>query len=298
MVTVRSPATTGNLGPGFDCLGMALDLFNEVTIEEGEGTRIETEGHSDVPSGPENLVYRAAAAVFQKAGRRIPELVLRCRNHIPISRGLGSSAAALAAGLVGANRLLGEPLSLEELLELGWRLEGHPDNIAPALFGGCRVVLEEDNGKLFHAPIPIPEGLSVILFIPNFPMPTQKSRSLLAPNVPRKDAIFNIARATLLAVAFASSRPEWLRLATQDRLHQPARATLFPAMYDIFEAALEAGAYGVCLSGGGSTILAFSHRLGDDVKIAEAMRERAQSKGVEGETLLTRPSLLGAHIVE
>jgi len=297
VVRVRAPATSGNLGPGFDCLGMALDLFNEASLEEGEDTSVLVEGYGGVPLNSENLVFRAAAAVFRKTGRRMPGLVIRCYNRIPISRGLGSSAAALAMGLVGANRLLGEPLGPEELLELGWRLEGHPDNIAPALFGGCRVAMERD-GRIFHAPIPVPEGLRLALFIPDFPMPTMKSRSLLSPEVPRRDAIFNIARAALLVASLATSRLEWLRAATEDRLHQPARSALFPAMYDIFEAALNSGALGVCLSGGGSAVLAFAAGEAEGVRIAEAMAREALKRGVRGEYLLLRPSPVGAHVVE
>ena len=174
-------------------------------------------------------------------------------NDIPIARGLGASAAARAAGLVGANALMDEPLSSDELLALGAELEGHVDNMAPALFGGLQVTVrdEEDWHRLS---VPLPEALRIVLLIPDFEMPTRESRSRLPRGLPMEDAVFNIGRAALLVAALAQSEWDLLDTATDDRLHQPARAEIFTALYEIIDAAKEAGAHGAYLSGGGSTI--------------------------------------------
>ena len=297
-VRVRVPATAANLGPGFDCLGMALELWNEVGVERGEGLSfsIEGEGKDIIARSTRNLVFRGVEAVFNRTGTQVPGLRLSSLNRIPLARGLGSSAAAVAGGMVAGNLLLGEPLAPEELLVLGTALEGHPDNVAPALLGGCQIVAR-DGDRVVSVPVPLPPGLLLALFIPDFPMPTRKARALLSPQVPREDAVFNISRAALLVRALTTGELEHLALGTQDRLHQPARRALFPAMERLFQAAREAGAYGVCLSGAGSAILALTDGQDKAEEIGRALEGAAGKEGLAGKALVTRPSLQGAHWV-
>ena len=295
-VAVKVPATTANLGPGFDCLGMALDLWNDILVETGKDViTIYGEGADTLSRGKNNLVYKAVSAPFQEAGISMPELSISCRNTIPLSRGLGSSSAAIAGGLLAGNELAGRPLSQECLLELGSSLEGHPDNVTPALLGGCQIVVREGE-RLIATPVPLPEELKVVLFIPDVPMPTDKARAVLAPNVSREDAVYNVGRVALLVNALTTGNLELLRVATQDRLHQPARQAIFPAMKNIFRAALEAGALGVFLSGAGSTVLALTS--GREMTIGYEMAEAAKKSNVRGEIKVTKPSKSGAYVVE
>lgn len=296
-VTVLVPATTANLGPGFDCLGMALDIYNEVSLEISEPFHIAIadEGATTLSQEKDNIVYQGIVAAYRRSNNALPPLRLTCLNRIPLARGLGSSAAAVVGGLVAANLLLGEPLSPEDLLQLAAEMEGHADNVAPALFGGCQISFRQDN-RVLHTPVPFPQDLQAVLFIPDFEMPTGKSRALLSPQVSRADAVFNLGRVALLITAFTTGKLGLLRLATQDRLHQPARQLLFPAMESLFQAALEAGALGAFLSGGGSTVLALANK--NAPAIEEAMLTTAREKGISGKARIARPSLLGAHRVE
>lgn len=295
-IHIRVPATTANLGPGFDCLGMALDIFNEVTVASSPSLTIsiQGEGAGQISLGEDNLVYRAMLTVFNKLGKPVPGLTINCYNRIPLSRGLGSSAAAVAGGLVAANELLGQPLSTDELLQLGAKMEGHADNIAPALIGGCQIVYQEA-GKYYNAPVPLPANLRAILYIPDFAISTTHARNVLPAQVPRTDAVFNLGRVALLTLALVTGKLEYLRAATQDRLHQPARQSLFPAMENLFRSALDAGALGVFLSGSGSTILAFSEGEAMAEVIGRAMQESGSKSGISGRVQLARPTAQGTH---
>lgn len=292
-VAIRVPATTANLGPGFDCLGMALDFHNTVVVDLAEETGIQVsgEGSQHLPRSNDNLVYKAFAALFDHVGQPAPRVLLSCHNDIPLSRGLGSSAAAIVGGLMAANAMTDKPLPTQHLLELGASLEGHPDNIAPAILGGCQVVVAE-GARIIATPIPLPPGLRAVLFIPDFAMPTAESRALLPDPVRRQEAVFNLGRTALLVAALATGKLEHLKVATQDTLHQPARSKLFPAMEVIFQAALEAGALGVFLSGGGPTVLALAGEKEEE--IAKAMLQAGARLGVGGRTRLARPSMAGA----
>jgi len=277
---------------------MALELFNEVVVKKGNklSIKVRGEGEGVIPLNEDNIIYKAISSVYQRAGKVLPPLDIYSYNIIPLARGLGSSAAAIACGLLAANYLLDEPLSKEELLHIGFHLEGHADNIAPALFGGCQIVAQDGKG-IIHTSIPLSPDLRAALFIPDFEMPTLKSRVLLPPFVSRADAVFNLGRVALLVLAFTTGQPQLLPVATQDRLHQPARQALFPAMEKIFDAASKAGAWGVFLSGGGSSILALTSDETSAYNIAKAMEERALREGIRGKTLITQPSPLGAHKV-
>jgi len=289
-ISVRAPATTANLGPGFDCLGMALDLWAEVVVSASE--------EALPPPGPPlgGMVVEAAQHLFAHVGKESPAgLSAEFRQEIPVARGLGASAVARAAGLLAANALLGEPLEREEILALGAELEGHADNMAPVLFGGLQVAVREGD-SVFHAGLAAPEGLKAVLFVPDMEMPTQESRQVLPDFLSREDAVYNIGRAALMVAALASGRLDLLDAATRDRLHQPARAKVFPAMEAIFRAARQAGALGVFLSGGGSTVLALASEREEE--IAQAMAEAAAGEGTSGHTIVTALSNAGARIVE
>jgi homoserine kinase len=320
-----APATSANLGPGFDCLGLALDLWNQLDVlpgpPEAEGAplvEVVGEGVSELPTSSENLVYRSISFLFHEAGLEMPPLRLRCHNRIPLKRGLGSSAAAIASGLVAANALCSSIFSANELLEMAATIEGHPDNVAAAVLGGLQlVVAEEEQGghplveaqliaplphqgrgkriSLFTAQISVSLELHAVLFIPELRIATADARAVLPEKVSRADAVYNMSRAALLVAGMATNHPEYFSVATQDRLHQPYRQSLFPAMKVIFAAGQDAGALGVFLSGSGSTILALTR--GREMTVAYEMAEAARRAGVAGQVKITQPTTRGAHVM-
>ncbi len=296
-VTVRVPATSANLGPGFDSIGIALELYNTVEIEAADefGVRLSGEGVDVLSQGQDNLVYQGVLAVYEKLQKRVPPLVLACENWVPLARGLGSSSAALVAGLVAGNEFLGHALSSEALLQIATKMEGHPDNVTPALFGGLQVAVM-NGGAVSHLRVPLAADLGIIVFVPDFPMLTSEARDILPRNVSRADAIYNISRASLLIAAMATGSLGHLKAATEDALHQPYRLKLFPAMDDIIRAAIDAGALGAALSGAGSSILAFA--LGGEERVAEAMAEAGAKAGVDGRTIITKVCYSGAQIID
>ena len=292
---VLAPATTANLGPGYDCLGLALDLWNELEVlpedaasAGGPVVEVVGEGAGELAQDGDNLVARSMSFLFREAGRDVPTLRIRCRNQIPLSRGLGSSAAAIAGGLVAANSLCDGIFGDDELLEMAATIEGHPDNVAAALRGGLQLVVT-DQDRLYAAPVPVPSELSAVLFIPDFRIATADARAVLPAQVSLQDAVFNAGRAALLIAGMASGKPEYFKLATQDRLHQPYRQSLFPAMKLLFRAALDCGALGVFLSGSGSTVLALAS--GREMTVAYEMAEGRQAGG------RARPGARDRHIV-
>jgi homoserine kinase len=288
-VTVRVPATSANLGPGFDSLGVALDWTADLVFTTSEAP-------VPRPSGPiEHMAVTAALAFYTRAGVAPPAgLSVDYRGDIPVGRGLGVSAAARVAGVVAANALVEGGHPPETLLSLATQLEGHADNAAPALLGGLQVVVEDD-GQFAHLRIEPPNDLRVALLVPNFSMPTQESRKALPDRLTRNQSVHNIGRAAMLVGAITQGRYDLLNVATGDVLHQPARSQIFPPMYPIFQAARDAGALGVYLSGGGSTIAAFgTERLEE---IAGAMREAAAAHGHDGKTRLCGFASTGATVV-
>ena len=298
-VEVRTPATTANLGPGYDCLGMALDIWNRLTVStlpagSTPTVQVNGEGEGELAGDTDNLTYRAMAFLYDEADTPIPPLELVCQNGIPLSRGMGSSAAAIAGGLVAANALLDEPFSANDLLEMAATIEGHPDNVAAAVHGGLRLVVMEDN-QIYTAPIRIPAELQAVLFIPENRIATVDARRVLPAEISVADAVYNMSRAALLVAAMEGNRPEYLKIATQDRLHQPYRETIFPPMKVIFAAARDAGALGVFLSGSGSAIMALTQERA--MTVAYEMFDAARLCGVEGRVEVTTPTELGAHVV-
>ena len=299
-VTVKVPATTANLGPAFDCMGMALDLFNTLTIgvSERPSFQITGEGETFLPRGPENRIFKAVKAAYTEMARQMPGLEILCHNEIPLMRGLGSSAAAVLEGLAAANALEGNPISIERLLDMAVETEGHPDNVAPALLGGCQIVVrdEQKGEKLITSRVKIAEGLKAVLFVPDFQMSTGKARALLTRDISRGSAIFNIGRTALLCNALSTGNWCDLAIATRDKLHQTAREAMFPAMPEIIEAALAAGAHGAFLSGAGSTIIAFATEK--EPQIGEAMSQAAARAKVAGKTMTLNPTDAGTQILE
>jgi homoserine kinase len=279
-ISVTVPATTANLGPGLDCLGLALNLYNKVVFEEtstGLSVSVSGEGEGIIPEDKTNLVVRAAERLFRLTGRRPAGLRVVQENQIPVSSGLGSSAAAALGGVLAANGLAGEPLDREELLALTIEIEGHPDNVSPALFGGLTLVVD-DNGKIIVTPIPIPE-MTVAVVLPEFNLPTAEARAALPVQVPLADAIYNAGRVGLLVRALETGDYDALRVATQDKLHQPYRLPLIPGLPGVFEAGQSAGAAAVALSGAGPSIIAFAQA--GHQEIASAMSQAFAAAGLK-----------------
>lgn len=259
MYRVKVPATSANMGPGFDCMGIALDIYNTVAAEEiPEGIVIENHGRDADLIGKDNsnLIYKAMETVFGKVGYTPTGLKITSYNEIPVARGLGSSAASTAAGLILANAMTGETLSLEEIIRLGTALEGHPDNIVPALIGGMTLSYSQDTSSVGYIKLDFPENLRMLVMVPDFMLSTTKARMVLPQQVELGNAVFNISRAALMVAALTAGKLEHLKYAVQDRLHQPYREKLIPGMQEVFEQAYDAGARGVFLSGAGSTIVA------------------------------------------
>jgi len=283
------------MGPGFDCLGMALDIWNTVEVTVGgSGVDISGEGHDSLPKDASNLVHKSVARVFEQLGRDVPEFRLSCHNEIPLARGLGSSSASLIGGLTAGNELCDQAFTEDEILQIASEIEGHPENVTPALYGGFRIAVNH-NGRIISAPVPIPEGLEAVLFIPDVPMPTEEARGILPPEISRTDAVHNIGRAALLVQAFTSGDLSLLDIATGDVLHQPARQAIFPAMKNMFRAAMAVGALGVFLSGAGSTVLALARDK--EFTIGYEMADAAAKSGIEGQVKITKPVSQGAQVV-
>ena len=296
-ITVRVPATSANLGPGFDSLGLALDLWNETifTLAIEYSVQIQGEGRERISSGENNLIIRSAQRLAEVVGKRLPPFHVDCVNRIPLSSGLGSSAAAKLTGLLGANALLGKPLSKSEILNLGTEMEGHPDNVAPALLGGLVVSIVEDGKVLAHKVYlenhqDSPIHITVVL--PDFHLSTQQARAALPDQVTLKDAVHNISRAVLVTEAFRSGDLDLLGKSMTDTLHQPFRLWLIPGAREAMDAAKEAGAAAAAISGAGPSIIAFSSKR--EETIGEAMTHAFEQAGLSARTFHLKMSNHGA----
>ena len=294
-VHVRIPATTANLGPGFDALGLALALYNEVVAAEGEGVsvKIEGEGADRLARDGANVVARGVKLAYEAVGRQFKGCALECVNRIPTARGLGSSAAAWVGGLVAGNALVGSPLSREALLSLAARAEGHPDNVAAAIFGGLTVSCGTAEG-VTAVPLPVSKSLAWVVLVPELTASTAEARALLPRSVPREDAVFNVQRVALLLAGLQAGRPETLSSALDDRLHQPYRLKLFPWMPAVAAAARAAGALGCVLSGAGPSLLAVV--AGDGTAVGRAMEDALRRAGVSGSARALEVDSAGAII--
>jgi homoserine kinase len=297
MPRYRVPASTTNLGPGFDCLGMALQLYNEVAVEPAEALAITVEGEGEVslPRDETNLVYQAIARVSTHLDRATPPVRLHLVNRIPLRRGLGSSAAATVGGLVAGNDLAGGVLSREAIALLAVEMEGHPDNVVPALNGGLTLAALVEKG-VEALRLPVPPGLKAIVAIPELEVATARARAVLPNSLSRADAIFNLSRTAFVVGALATGDLRPLSWAMEDRLHQPYRAALIPGLMETLEAARAAGAVGASLSGAGSTILALATDRFD--AIGAAMQEALARHGLASRVETLEPEPDGCARVE
>jgi homoserine kinase len=294
---IRVPASTSNLGPGFDALGLALSLHNNLHVEPAEKLSIEVlgEGKGLFPEDESNLVIAAALRACEVAGYAMPPVRIRCTNAIPGDRGLGSSSAAIVSGLLLGDHVSGGTLGREKLLELATQLEGHPDNVAPAFYGGLQVAVK-DGDRVHRVEVSAASLPQVVVFIPPFKMPTKEARAALPPVVPLEHAVFNVGRTGLLVAALGAGRFEALSEATKDMLHQPARTAIFPAMPGLIEAARAAGALGAWLSGAGSTIAAFARNVEQAHKVAHALIAEAERQSLGGVAKILAVDSLGATV--
>lgn len=277
-VKVRVPATTANCGPGFDTLGIACDLYNEVELELTSARdmvqiSVSGDGADGLPTNERNLVLRSVRAVLDRNKSTGFGIRLNVLNRIPLSRGLGSSSSAIIGGVVAANAAIGSPFSPEVLLDMATSIEGHPDNVAPALYGGFTVSVLQGE-RVVCLKMPVPQELKLVVCIPDFKLSTHKARQAIPDNVPHKDAVFNVSRTALLVGALATGQIRFLSDALEDRLHQPYRAPLIPGMDAVFAAGRQAGALGVAMSGAGPSIMAYTLEKADAVGMAmvEAFR--------------------------
>nr|WP_145163055.1 homoserine kinase [Paenibacillus terrae] len=260
-VRVKIPASTANLGPGFDTLGMALSLYAWIEMKEAEQTVFHLYGDEmqGIPRDKSNLLYQVAQQVFERAGVQVPELEISMYSDIPLTRGLGSSATAIVGALAAANALIGSPLSKAELFDMATGIEDHPDNVGASLYGGIITAIWDG----VHAEcirFDPPEDMEVLVVVPDFELQTSEARKVLPDHISRKDAVYNVCRASFLVGALASGRMDLIGNAMSDRLHQPYRAPLIPGMIRILEEAGNHGALGVALSGAGPTLLALVDR--------------------------------------
>lgn len=281
-VTVTVPATTANLGPGFDCIGAALTLYNEFKfnrLDEG-GVIISATGAEaeKVKTDESNLVYQAFVTFYQHLQQTPPLVKIEIKMDVPLARGLGSSATAIVGGLVGANLLAGEPYLRSQVMKLAITMEGHPDNVVPALLGGCRLAAKSDNAWEI-CEIPWHNHVVPVVAIPDFELSTKEARQVLPTQVSRADAIFNTAHLGLLLRGLETANSNWLKAALQDKLHQPYRKALIPGYDAVNSAAVEEGAYGMVISGAGPTLLALTDELHSQA-VAAAMAAAWKQQGI------------------
>lgn len=277
MVKVKVPATSANLGSGFDSLGLALTMYNTIYIEEYDGIDIASLDGVEVPTDESNLIYSSAKRIYEIVDRPFKGLKIRQRNNIPMARGLGSSSACLVGGLLGANVLLGSPLKKEELINLSAAIEGHPDNTTPAILGGL-VTCAVNRGRVYSVSVPVDRHVKFVALIPPETLKTSHARSVLPQTVSRENAVFNLSRAALMTASLFSGSLENLKIATDDMLHQPFRMGLINGAEAAFRVAFEMGAYGVYISGAGSTVMAI---IGEnDDSFAETVAVELKKNGI------------------
>lgn len=293
-INIHVPATSANLGPGFDTLGLALDLWNEtiITSEKEFSVQVTGEGAGRLASGKNNLIVRAAQRLAEHAGKSLPPFHAECANQIPLSSGMGSSSAAILTGLLAGNALLENPFSREEILNLACEMEGHPDNVAPAMMGGL-VVSTVEGGRVIAQKISVGMNVHVTIVLPNFYLPTKQARMALPKKVSMRNAIHNIGRTALVVEAFRSGDLILLGKVMSDKLHQPYRLKLIPGAASAMDAAKEAGASAVALSGAGPSVIAFST---GEAGVGESMKRAYEAAGVEARIFRLGVSSRGAEL--
>ncbi|CAG7631295.1 Homoserine kinase [Paenibacillus solanacearum] len=297
-VRVKVPASTANLGPGFDTLGMALDLYAWIEMGIADETRITLYGDqmNGVPTDKSNLIYEVAQMVFKRAGVSVPELDIAMYSDIPLTRGLGSSASAIVGGLAAANALIGSPLSDDTLFQMATELEHHPDNVGASLFGGL-VVAFWDGTRAEHIRVEPDPQLEVLVAIPHFQLSTEKARGVLPRQQSLENAVFNVGHSSLLVAAFCTGRLDMIPRAMKDALHQPYRAPLVPGLGRILAEATEHGALGVALSGAGPTMLALVDRASSrKAELESFMIGTLRKEGIEATMMWLNPDRQGVQV--
>jgi homoserine kinase len=298
-VCVRVPATTANLGPGFDALGLALDLWNEAEFCQTTGKKISIsitgEGVETLPTDETNAILAAALQLYTLVGKKPDGLTIRCINRIPLVSGMGSSSAALLTGMMGANALLGNPFPRDEILTMATESEGHPDNVVPAMLGGLLASVLDHDKVITRKLLVSPTAITVVM--PDFYFPTKAAREILPEYVLRQDAIFNVSRAVLVIKSLETGDLTLLGEVMEDALHQPYRLPLIPGAQAAMQAARQAGASAVALSGAGPSLIAFS-RQPADAGIGLAMQGAFQQAGLTARIFPLNISQSGASVVE
>ncbi len=309
-VSVKVPATTANIGPGFDCLGMALPLYNTITIEEtvlpGTGVEINVISESSaidelalehIPLDENSLVYKAVELLYNSIGQTPGELKINIHSSIPVARGLGSSASVVVGALIAANELLGHPADEVALLSIASELEGHPDNITPAIIGGLVLASQEDDGTVIYRKLEWPSEWAITVCIPDFELSTDIARSVLPKEVPMKDAIFNAQRLGMFVQAVHTKDTELMKLALKDKLHQPYRMKLMPGLDKIMDnLRFIDSVLGCVISGAGSSILVISEKNDLD-KIKNVVKETWADQNIKCEIRTMNVEQNGAQIV-
>lgn len=309
-VSVKVPATTANIGPGFDCLGMALPIYNTITIEEtvlpGTGVEINVLADNDsidqlsldhIPSDENSIVYKAVELLYNSIGQSPSELKINIHSNIPVARGLGSSSSVIVGALIAANELLGRPADEVALLSIACEIEGHPDNITPAIVGGLVISSQEEDGSVVYRKLEWPDDWAVTVCVPDFELSTDIARSVLPKEVPMKDAIFNAKRLAMFVQAVHTKDSELMKLALQDRLHQPYRMKLVPGLDKIIDNLRHFdNVLGCVLSGAGSSILVISERNDLD-KIRTIVRDTWADQNIKCDIKTLSVENNGAQII-
>ena len=293
-IKVKVPATTANLGAGFDTFGLALTLYNEFIVEESDTIKIETYPENELLKNPEkNLFVKVLKKSCELNGKTFHGVKLKQINNVPVARGLGSSATAIVGAILVSFFVNGKELTDEEFFKIAYMFEPHPDNLLPAWKGGFITALL-DNGKTFYSKIPFPQEVKAVVVIPDFELSTEEARSVLPEKIPLKDGIFNVQRVALFLSAIQNKRFELLKVAMEDRFHQPYRKKLIPGFDNVIKNAYDAGALGASLSGARSTILALADKNFDE--IGKAMKQAFEREGIKSDYKVLEVDTEGAKI--
>ncbi len=277
---IKVPATSANIGSGFDALGIALTMYNEIEIEESDALDIISLDSVDVPKTADNLIFRSICRVYEECGKPEPKgMRILQRNVVPMARGLGSSSTCVVAGLLGANKLLGDPIDKGGLVDIACSIEGHPDNTTPALLGGLTSAAVE-RGRVYAVTLHVADKFRFAAFIPDFELKTSLARSVLPEAVPREDAVYNLSRSALMAGSLATGNIENLRVAVQDKLHQPYRLGLISGAESVFDLSYEIGSLATYISGAGPTIMSIIRK--DDSAFERKASEQLAARGLSG----------------
>ncbi len=309
-ISVKVPATSANLGPGFDCMGLALPIYNTVTIEEtvlpGTGIEINVIADSDaidpmslshIPLDENSIVYKAVELLYNSIGQTPSELKITIHSSIPVTRGLGSSSSVIVGALLAANELLGRPADEAALLSIATEIEGHPDNVAPAILGGLIIAAQEDDGSVTYRKLEWPQEWAITVCVPDFELATEIARSVLPKEVPMKDAIFNAQRLAMFIQAVNTKDSELMKTALKDRLHQPYRMKLIPGLDKIMDNLKHfENVLGCVISGAGSTILVISEKNDLD-KIRNVVKETWANQNIKCDIKTLPVENMGAQVI-